>query len=108
MHHCANVVTGADGDGQAVLLRALTPARGRRVMRRAAGTVATADLADGPASCARRSASTCRHDGARPVRRRRRSAIVDDGTPPPDVPVTTPRIGITKAVDLPWRFVAPP
>src|SRR3954471_21744141 len=28
MHHCANVVTGADGDGQAVLLRAVTPLRG--------------------------------------------------------------------------------
>ena len=27
MHHCANVVTGADGDGQAVLLRAVLAAR---------------------------------------------------------------------------------
>ena len=32
MHHCANVVTGADGDGQAVLLRALTPLRGIELM----------------------------------------------------------------------------
>ena len=39
MHFCANVVTGADGDGQAVLLRAVVPLRGIDVMtarRRAA------------------------------------------------------------------------
>ena len=28
MHHCANVVTGPDGDGQAVLLRAVLPLAG--------------------------------------------------------------------------------
>ena len=36
MHHCANVVTGEDGDGQAVLLRAVIPLRGIEVMTRGA------------------------------------------------------------------------
>ena len=30
MHHCVNIVTGSDGDGQAVLLRAVEPLDGHR------------------------------------------------------------------------------
>jgi DNA-3-methyladenine glycosylase len=105
MHHCANVVTGAVGDGQAVLLRALTPLRGIDLMtERRHGRVA--HLADGPGKLCQALAlglsltgtDLCAGGAIR---------IVDDGTPPPDVVVTTPRVGITKAVDLPWRFVAP-
>ena len=37
MYYCANVVTGAEGDGQAVLLRAVLPYRGIEVMRKRRG-----------------------------------------------------------------------
>ena len=49
MHHCANVVTGAAGEGQAVLVRAITPVAGLEEMRsrRPPGT-AEARLTDGP------------------------------------------------------------
>jgi DNA-3-methyladenine glycosylase len=106
MHHCANVVTGAVGDGQAVLLRALTPLRGLDVMT-ARRHGRAAHLADGPGKLCQALALDRSHTGidlcaGGEVR------LVDDGTPPPSVIVTTPRIGITKAVDLPWRFLVPP
>ena len=105
MHHCANVVTGADGDGQAVLLRAVLPLDGVDVM--ATRRHGQRRSPTGPASSARRSASTCRT----PVATCAARATSASSTTAPHRPatlVTTPRIGITKAVDLPWRFLVPP
>jgi DNA-3-methyladenine glycosylase len=86
MHHCINLVTGAEGDGQAVLIRAAlvddVPVVGPGRLTRALGV----DL-----SWSGRVAD-----------------MFDDGTPPPPDPVITPRIGITKAVDLPRRWLIPP
>ena len=63
-----------------------------------------AQLADGPGKLCQAfgldrdtTASTCAATTTIGDRRRRQ---------PPAAPVTTPRIGITKAVDLPWRFLA--
>ncbi len=107
MHHCANVVTGRDGDGQAVLLRALTPLSGIEEMRaRRLPGVSLAGLTDGPGKLCQALGLTLADSGrdvcaGGPVR------LGDDGTPPPPAPIVTPRIGISKAVDLPWRFVVP-
>ena len=46
-------------------------------------------------------------DGADLVRADRGVSITDDGTPPPAVPATGPRIGISVGVDRPWRFSVP-
>jgi 3-methyladenine DNA glycosylase Mpg len=40
-------------------------------------------------------------DGSSPV------VIADDGTSPPRDPLIGPRIGITKAIEVPWRFRVP-
>ncbi len=103
VHWCANVVVGRDGDGSAVLLRAGEVVLGLDVVRqRRPATAPVRDLARGPARLtsalgigpADRAAyllsasSTVRlHHGTRP-------AAVTAG----------PRVGITKATDIPWRF----
>ena len=68
MHHCANVVTGDDGDGQAVLLRAVVPLRGIDVMRRGDAGGPTA-LADGPGKLCQAFGIDRRHRRHRRVRR---------------------------------------
>lgn len=105
MHHCANVVTGADGDGQAILLRAVQPLAGIELMR--ARRRGRAQLADGPGKLCQALGLDLRHTGLDLCAPDAEVYVADDGTPPPAAPLWTPRIGITKAVELPWRFVVP-
>lgn len=103
MHYCANVVTGADGDGQAVLLRAVVPLAGLDEMRaRRGGRTA---IADGPAKLCQAFGIGREHDGV-DLCTVGEIAVCDDGAPAPAEVRQTPRIGITRAVDLPWRWVA--
>lgn len=103
IHCCANVVTGAEGDGQAVLLRAVAPVEGLDVMRSRRRGRPDRDLANGPGKLCEALGITLADDGApltdpsSPIR------ILDDATPPPER-IVGPRIGITRAVDTPWRF----
>lgn len=100
IHHCVNIVTGPPGIGQAVLLRAGVPVLGGEVMRDRRGR--RDHLTDGPGKLGQALGLTTAHSGL-PI----------DGTliglelgDPPDSIEQTPRIGITKARDHPWRFVA--
>ncbi len=107
MHWCANVVTGDDGEGSAVLLRAVTPVAGLDVMReRRRGRPG---LADGPAKLCQAFAIGPDHNGvdlcsSEAAHHPTGLRLLDDGTPPPRRPTVGPRVGITKAVDTPWRF----
>lgn len=101
MHHCANVVTGAEGVGTAVLLRAVEPVGGIDLMReRRSGRDR---LADGPAKLCEAFAIDLEHNGV-DVCRGRGVGLFDDGMAPPDEPIVGPRVGITKAIDVPWRW----
>jgi DNA-3-methyladenine glycosylase len=110
MHHCANVVTGAPDDGQAVLLRAIEPVAGVDAMRarRPAGTP-EGRLADGPGKLCQALGLDLSHSGRDLCGSPDEPAVwlADDGVDPPAAPLVTPRVGITKAVDLPWRFLVP-
>ncbi|WP_303635629.1 DNA-3-methyladenine glycosylase [Stenotrophomonas tuberculopleuritidis] len=105
MHWAGNVVCGNAGEGVAVLLRAAEPVAGLALMRslRAAARH-DHDLASGPGKLAQAFGLDRRHDGADLVDGSHGLVIADDGMAPPDDPVVGPRIGISRAVDFPWRW----
>ena len=106
IHHCANVVTGPAGAGQALLLRAVRPVDGVSCMRARRGDRPDAVLADGPGKLCQAFGIDARHDGIDVCAPTSDVQLVDDGVTPPspsDV-LVGPRIGITRAVDTPWRF----
>ena len=107
MHWCCNPVCGDDGEGVAVLLRALEPLAGLEAMRAARGGVRDRDLCRGPARLCEALGITGTLDGADLVTGDRGVSIVDDGTPPPADPAVGPRIGITRGADSPWRWWVP-
>jgi DNA-3-methyladenine glycosylase len=107
IHCCANVVTGPEGSGQALLLRAVRPVDGLPTMRARRRSSDDSRLADGPGKLCQAFGIGLQHrgidllDGRAPVR------LVDDGTPPPEAPLIGPRVGISRAADVPWRFRLP-
>jgi DNA-3-methyladenine glycosylase len=107
MHWCCNPVCGDDGEGVAVLLRALEPLEGLDEMRAARGGVRDRDLCRGPARLCQALGITRDLDGADLVTGDRGVLIADDGTRPPTAPAVGPRIGITRAADVLWRFWVP-
>jgi DNA-3-methyladenine glycosylase len=106
VHWCANVVVGPEGVGSAVLLRAGDVVVGEEVARgRRPAAKAARDLARGPARLTSALAigpgdkDADLLDPVSPVRLHR-------GDPPPTV-ATGPRVGISLATELPWRFWDP-
>jgi DNA-3-methyladenine glycosylase len=100
IHWCLNFVTGEEGEANAVLIRALEPLEGLDTMRARRGLDDVRLLASGPGRLCQALGITKEHDGlpldAPPFDLRPRREPVDV--------VTGPRIGITKAVERPWRY----
>ena len=100
IHWCVNFVCEAEGSASAVLIRALMPAAGLAAMRRRRGVSDERLLCAGPGRLCQALAITNAHNGA----------ALDNApftlfarTAPAQV-VAGPRIGISKAIDLPWRY----
>ncbi|GGA42588.1 DNA-3-methyladenine glycosylase [Dyella nitratireducens] len=104
MHWCANTVCGPQGAGNAVLIRALQPIAGLDLMY-AARPLARNDrqLCNGPA-CLTQAMSISKLQNGLDLVLGDTCTLVDDGVPPPEQPVRTTRIGLTKAADYPWRW----
>jgi DNA-3-methyladenine glycosylase len=108
MHFCANAVCGDEGSSSAVLLRALAPVAGLDEMRLARGATARRDrdLCSGPAKLCQAFGIDRSLDGVDVVEGTD-VLVLDDGTLPPDPAGVSTRIGISVAVDEPWRWFVP-
>ncbi len=105
MHWCANAVCGDEGEGVAVLLRALRPLSGLDEMwGRRPACRRERDLCRGPARLCQAFGIDGTSDGSDLVDGGQGITIVDEGVPPPAGVVTTTRVGIRLAVDEPWRW----
>ncbi len=108
LHWCANVVAHDPGGVGAVLVRALEPLRGVEAMREARPAARRdVDLANGPAKLCQALGIDGSHDGLDLTKADGGITLLDDGSPPPDEPTTGPRVGISVAVEHPWRFSVP-
>jgi len=100
IHWCLNFVCEREGSASAVLIRALEPVAGIAAMRRRRGLGEERALCSGPGKLCQALGVTIKHNGLAldraPFELRAREAK-------PEI-VVGPRIGITKAVELPWRY----
>ena len=102
MHHCLNVMAGAQGTAGAVLLRALEPLAGVEIMRARGDHGPESRLLSGPGKVGRAFGLSLIDNGRDFTRGPLGLAT---GAPVPDREVAiSRRIGISRAVDLPYRF----
>jgi DNA-3-methyladenine glycosylase len=105
IHALLNAVCEPEGVGAAVLIRALEPLEGLETMRARRGLERREDLCSGPGKLTQALAIELDLNG---------TSLIDGPVaiepPPADWPepelLEGPRIGITKAAELPWRFSA--
>jgi DNA-3-methyladenine glycosylase len=100
IHWCLNLVCEPQGSASAVLIRALEPTTGLPAMRRRRGAADERLLCSGPGRLCQALGVTGAYSG-----------LALDAPPfaifarrGPVQVVVGPRIGITKAVDKPWRY----
>jgi len=100
IHWCVNFVCEKEGSASAVLIRALQPTHGIPAMRRRRSLQDERSLCSGPGKLTEALDITDQHNGlpldALPIALHARAGK-------PDI-VAGVRIGITKAVELPWRY----
>ncbi len=100
IHWCVNFVCEEEGSASAVLIRAIEPTHGIAAMRRRRHLKDTHALCSGPGKLTEALGITIAHNGLPldqpPFSLHARTGAVDV--------IAGVRIGITKAIDLPWRY----
>ena len=101
IHWCLNLVCREEGVPEAVLVRALEPTSGLDLQRSRRGVDDLRGLCSGPGKLCQALGITGEHDGlaldAPPFE-------LVEGEGPPEI-VTAPRVGITRATELSWRYL---
>lgn len=101
MHYCCNVVVGNEGEGAAVLIRAVEPVSGEATMQRYRHKTGT-ELTNGPAKLCQAlviNKSMNGHDlTIAPLK------LLKKSLPDTEKIVRTTRIGVSKAKEVQWRF----
>jgi len=104
MHWAVNLVCEGDGEAAAVLLRAAEVVQGVDAARERRPRAVDRQLARGPGNLARAVGATGTLTGTTlwsgPLR-------WSPGKEPPGQVATGPRVGVSRAADVPWRFWIP-
>lgn len=103
VHSLLNAVAEEEGVGAAVLIRALEPVDGVELMRQRRGLERAEDLCSGPGKLTQALGIGLSLNGTSLVDGPIEFLTREPGSRAPRV-VAGERIGITKAVELPWRF----
>jgi DNA-3-methyladenine glycosylase len=101
MHYCLNLVTGPEGEGQAVLLRAGEPIEGMELMMKNRNTSKN-NISNGPGKLAQ--AIGIKDTSLSGEKLNKSSIWLEPVADEQPKYITSKRIGISKAVDQPWRF----
>jgi DNA-3-methyladenine glycosylase len=107
MHYCLNVSCEPEGEPGGVLIRALQPIAGLETMsrlRNLSGPIQPKLLCSGPGRLCQALGITLAENGLDVTRPKSPLRVLDDGFRPTSISAT-PRIGISKAIDMPLRFV---
>lgn len=102
IHACANTAAGPEGVGWGILIRGGEVEEGHGVVRERRGRLN--DLTNGPGKVCQSLGIEVEHDGIDLLDPE--STIRLEPGPAPEMVLSTPRIGISKAKERSWRFVA--
>jgi len=106
MYYCVNVVTGTEGVGEAVLLRALEPIAGIELMQQRRHTSNLWQLCSGPGKLTQAMHITPQLNGSSLLAGPLKIASADHfgGSLSTEEIIAVPRVGITRGKDAPLRF----
>jgi DNA-3-methyladenine glycosylase len=100
MYHCLNVVSGKEGEGEAVLIRALEPVEGIALMQRRRKTKKIENLCSGPGKLTQAFGITRKHNNLSLLEGTLR---IYDSSIKPEIVCST-RIGLSAGKELKLRF----
>lgn len=100
IHWCFNFVCGKENHGSAVLIRAIEPTTGIDTMKERRNMSEVRLLCAGPGRVSQALGITHRENG---LQLNSQECILKPKSAPVDI-VAGPRIGISKAADIPWRY----